>query len=52
MDSLRAPRTDPMDQALAAEGIRALTAGLPTMAADPTALKGHEQVLYDAYLSA
>ncbi|MET9793785.1 maleylacetate reductase [Streptomyces canus] len=52
VDSMWAPRTDPIDQALAGEGIRALAAGLPALVAEPTALAGREQVLYGAYLSA
>ncbi|EFL29239.1 maleylacetate reductase [Streptomyces himastatinicus ATCC 53653] len=52
VDSLWAPRTDPVDQALAGEGIRALAAGLPTVVTDPTGLEGRERVLYGAYLSA
>jgi maleylacetate reductase len=52
VDSMWAPRTDPIDQALAAEGIRALAAGLPAVVADPGGLAGRERVLYGAYLSA
>ncbi|MER7692484.1 maleylacetate reductase [Streptomyces sp. NPDC097610] len=52
VDSMWAPRTDPVDQALAGEGIRALTAGLPSVVADPAGLEGREQMLYGAYLSA
>ena len=40
VDSLWAPRADPINQALAAEGIRALADGLPRIAADPTDLAG------------
>ena len=47
-----ASRTDPIDQALAAEGIRALRLGLPAVVEDPTGLPGREQTLYGAYLSA
>jgi alcohol dehydrogenase class IV len=50
--SMWAPRTDPVDQALAGEGIRALAAGLPAVVADPAGLEGRERVLYGAYLSA
>jgi alcohol dehydrogenase class IV len=35
IDSMWAPRTDPIDAALAAEGIRALASGLPRVANDP-----------------
>jgi maleylacetate reductase len=52
VDSMWAPRADPIDRALAAEGIRALNAGLPGVVADPTGLDGREQTLYGAYLSA
>ncbi|WP_232234461.1 maleylacetate reductase [Actinoplanes sp. N902-109] len=52
VDSMWAPRTDPIDMALAAEGIRALTTGLPLVADDPAGLPGREQALYGAYLSA
>lgn len=52
IESMWAPRTDPIDAALAAEGIRALRAGLPAVVADPTGLAGREQALYGAYLSA
>jgi maleylacetate reductase len=52
VDSMWAPASDPVDRAIAAEGIAALAAGLPTMAADPAALPGREQALYAAYLSA
>jgi alcohol dehydrogenase class IV len=47
-----ASRTDPIDQALAAEGIRALRLGLPAVVGDPTGLAGRERTLYGAYLSA
>jgi maleylacetate reductase len=52
VDSLWAPRADPINAALAAEGIRALNAGLPAVLDDPSALDGREQALYGAYLSA
>lgn len=52
IDSLWAPRADPINQALAAEGIRALAAGLPLINAGPQHLAGREQALYGAYLSA
>ncbi|MFJ9179450.1 maleylacetate reductase [Streptomyces sp. NPDC102360] len=52
VDSLWAPRTDPIDQALAGEGVRALAAGLPAVVADPAGLEGRERMLYGAYLSA
>lgn len=52
VDSLWAPRADPINAALAAEGIRALAAGLPAIVADPTGAEGREQALYGAYLAA
>ncbi|MBO0767484.1 MAG: maleylacetate reductase [Solirubrobacterales bacterium] len=52
IDSLWAPRADPINAALATEGIRALAAGLPAVVREPRALAGREQLLYAAYLSA
>ena len=52
IDSMWAPRSDPIDRALALEGIRVLAAGLPRVVADPRDLGGREQTLYGAYLSA
>lgn len=52
IDSLWGPRVDPINSALAAEGIRALAAGLPAIVAEPQGLAGREQALYGAYLSA
>lgn len=52
VDSMWAPRADPINQALAGEGIRALHIGLPLVAADPTGLAGREHALYGAYLAA
>ncbi|RYH71118.1 MAG: maleylacetate reductase, partial [Alcaligenaceae bacterium] len=52
IDSMWAPRTDPINRALAAEGIRALAEGLPAIKDDPRGLTGREQALYGAYLSA
>lgn len=52
IDSLWGPRADPINAALAAEGIRALSQGLPAIKHDPSALHGREQALYGAYLSA
>lgn len=51
-DSMWAPRSDPIDRALAAEGIRALDAGLPQVLADPQGRVGREQALYGAWLAA
>ena len=52
VDSLWAPNADPLNAALAAEGIRALRAGLPRVVAEPLGLDGRENALYAAYLSA
>jgi maleylacetate reductase len=52
VDSMWAPRVDPINAALAAEGIRALGRGLPLVKADPQDLAGREQALYGAYLAA
>ncbi|MFC9503756.1 maleylacetate reductase [Streptomyces sp. NPDC057002] len=52
VDAMWGPRVDPIDQALAGEGIRALAAGLPAVVADPMGLPGREQALYGTYLSA
>jgi maleylacetate reductase len=52
VDSLWAPNADPINAAFAAEGIRALAAGLPKVVADPMDLDGREHALYAAYLSA
>lgn len=52
VDSMWAPRTDPIDQALAVEGIRAIRDGLPRVVEDPMELAGRELTLYGAYLSA
>ncbi|MGZ4612242.1 MAG: maleylacetate reductase [Kineosporiaceae bacterium] len=52
VDSMWAPRVDPIDQALALEGIRALGAGLPEVVRDPHGIEGREQTLYGAYLAA
>lgn len=52
IDSLWAPKADPINAALAAEGIRALSAGLPKIVADPQSVDGRDEALYGAYLSA
>jgi maleylacetate reductase len=52
IDSMWAPRADPINAALGAEGIRALSRGLPLIAEDPSGTEGREQALYGAYLSA
>ncbi|CAL9408525.1 Maleylacetate reductase [Streptomyces sp. enrichment culture] len=52
VDSMWGPRADPIDRALAGEGIRALALGLPAVACDPAGLEGRERTLYGAYLAA
>lgn len=47
-----APRADPINQALALEGIRSLRHGLPEIVRDPQGIEGREQTLYAAYLAA
>ncbi len=52
VDSMWAPRRDPVNAALAVEGARALRRGLPRVVSAPTGLGGREEVLYGAYLAA
>ncbi len=52
VDSLWAPHADPINAALATEGVRALNIGLPEVARDPSGLTGREYALYGAYLAA
>src|ERR1700722_3177456 len=52
VDAMWGPSADPINAALAAEGIRSLAAGLPEVVADPCGLEGRERALYAAYLSA
>ncbi|MBT2548848.1 maleylacetate reductase [Arthrobacter sp. ISL-65] len=52
VDSLWGPRADPINAALAAEGIRALNLALPAIKAEPLEPAGREQALYGAYLAA
>lgn len=52
IDSMWGPDANPINQALAAEGISALAAGLPAIVQDAKHLAGREQLLYGAYLSA
>jgi maleylacetate reductase len=51
VDAMWGPRADPIDRAFAAEGIRALAAGLPLAAARPAGREGRELALYGAYVS-
>jgi maleylacetate reductase len=52
VDSLWAPRANPINAALAMEGARALSVGLRLVHADPSDLAGRSQCLYGAYLAA
>ena len=52
VDSMWAPRTDPIDQALALEGVRALRQGLLRVVRDPQGIEGREQMLYGAWVAA
>ncbi|MBD2891582.1 Maleylacetate reductase [Actinomadura sp. RB99] len=52
VDAMWGPRADPIDRALAGEGIRALRIGLPQVMADPAGLPGREHALYGSYLAA
>ena len=52
VDSLWAPGADPINQALALEGIRALAQALPGIFAAPDDLDAREQALYGCYLAA
>ena len=52
VDAMWAPKADPINAALAAEGIRALAEGLPKVVTDPSGIDGREHALYAAYLSA
>lgn len=52
IDAMWGPRVDPLDRALAGEGLRGLATGLPMVTADAASLDGIEQTLYGAYLAA
>lgn len=52
VDSLWADGADPINQALALEGARALADGLPLVVADPRGRDGRDRCLYGAYLAA
>jgi maleylacetate reductase len=52
VDSLWAPKADPINQALALEGVRALAAGLTGITADSGNIHAREQSLYGCYLAA
>lgn len=52
VDSMWAPRADPINAALAVEAVTALSGGLREIVRSPVGQDGHEQTLYGAYLSA
>lgn len=52
VDSMWAPNADPINRALAGEGIRALAEALPVIRRDPRDVDGRDRALYGAYLSA
>jgi maleylacetate reductase len=52
VEALWAPRADPINAALAGEGLRALHDGLLALADDPVELAGRERTQYGAYLAA
>lgn len=52
IDALWGPRADPINAALATEGIRALADGLTSIVENPGATDGRDQTLYGAYLAA
>lgn len=52
VDGLWAPKADPINAALAVEGIRVLVAALPVVHREPRNIDAREQCVYGAYLSA
>jgi maleylacetate reductase len=52
VDTMWAPRTDPINQATATDALRALSEGLRAVRADVDDLAAREQLLYGAYLAA
>lgn len=52
IDALWGPRADPINAALATEGIRALAEGLSQVVEEPQGTDGRDQALYGAYLAA
>lgn len=52
VDSMWAPKADPINAAMAAEGIRALNEGLPLIVEDAQSIHGRDLALYGAYLAA
>lgn len=52
VDSYWAPHADPINAAMASEGIRAISQGLPLIVENPQNIAGRDLALYGAYLSA
>lgn len=52
IDSMWAPNSDPINRAMAEEGLRSVAEALPVIAEDPVNLQAREQLLYGAYASA
>lgn len=52
IDSMWGPRANPINAAMATEGMRALNRGLQQIVSNPQGLPGREHALYGAYLSA
>lgn len=52
VDGFWAPRADPINTALGAEGLRALVPGLRAIVTDPDDIGARERTLYGAYLAA
>lgn len=52
VDSMWSPRADPINQALALEGVRTLREALPRIVADPVDPAGRDGALHGAYLAA
>jgi alcohol dehydrogenase class IV len=52
VDSMWAPRADPINRALASDGLRALGTGLRAMTVDLSDIAGRELMLYGCYLAA
>ncbi|PPF71039.1 maleylacetate reductase [Clavibacter michiganensis] len=52
IDSMWAPSSDPLDRALAEEGIREVAAALPAIVQDPGDVPARERMLHGAYVSA
>ncbi|MBE4741274.1 MULTISPECIES: maleylacetate reductase [Streptomyces] len=51
VDSMWAPRTNPVNQAFAMEGLRAVADGLRRIVRDPDDIDGRDATLYGCYLS-